>query len=238
MGETMDFEDRVVLVTGAAGNLGRAVAKTFEDRGARLVLLDRHRDHLEKVFGAEAERRRFAQVDLLDPGQVSATIDQVAARSGRIDALANLAGGFHMGTPVHATPDADWNFMFDLNARTLLNMARAVVPRMLESGGGKIVNVGAFSALKGAAQMGPYIAAKSSVIRITESMAAELREKNINVNCVLPTIIDTPENRASMPKADPARWVAPQDLASVIAFLCSDAARAVHGAAIAVTGLS
>jgi NAD(P)-dependent dehydrogenase (short-subunit alcohol dehydrogenase family) len=113
-----------------------------------------------------------------------------------------------------------------------------VVPRLLERGGGKVVNVGAFAAQKGVAQMGAYVAAKSTVIRLTETMAAELREKNINVNCVLPTTLDTPENRASMPKADPARWVALPDLANVIAFLCSDAARAIHGAAIPVTGLS
>jgi NAD(P)-dependent dehydrogenase (short-subunit alcohol dehydrogenase family) len=234
----MDFEDRVVVITGAGGNLGRVVAKTFADRGARLVLLDRRRENLEKAFGAQGERRLFAPLNLLEATQVNAAIDQAVTRFGRIDALANLAGGFHMGTPVHATADADWNFMFDLNARTLLNMVRAVVPRMLGTGGGKIVNIGAFSALRGAAQVGAYVAAKSTVIRLTESMAAELREKNINVNCVLPTIIDTPENRASMPNADPARWVAPQDLANVIAFLCSDAARAVHGAALPVTGLS
>ena len=234
----MDFTDRVVLVTGAAGNLGRAVAKTFADRGARLVLLDIRRENLEQAFAAETDRRLFAPTNLLEPAQVEAAVKQAAARFGRIDALANLAGGFRMGTPVHATSDTDWNFMFDLNARTLLNMARAVVPRMLDGGGGKIVNVGAFAAQKGAAQMGAYVAAKSAVIRLTESMAAELREKNINVNCVLPTIIDTPENRASMPNADPARWVAPQDLANVIAFLCSDAARAIHGAALPVTGLS
>jgi NAD(P)-dependent dehydrogenase (short-subunit alcohol dehydrogenase family) len=100
------------------------------------------------------------------------------------------------------------------------------------------VNVGAYAAQKGVAAMGAYVAAKSAVIRITETMAAELREKNINVNCVLPTIIDTPENRAAMPKSDPLRWVAPQDLAAVIVFLASDAARAIHGAAIPVTGLS
>ncbi|HYS13840.1 MAG TPA: SDR family NAD(P)-dependent oxidoreductase [Burkholderiaceae bacterium] len=234
----MEFDDRVVLVTGAAGNLGRAVAKTFADRGARLVLLGMRRENLEKVFAAETDRRLFAPTNLLEPTQVEAAVKQAAERFGRIDVLANLAGGFRMGTPVHATSDTDWNFMLDLNARTLLNMARAVVPRMLDGGGGKIVNVGAFAAQKGAAQMGAYIASKSAVIRLTESMAAELREKNINVNCVLPTIIDTPENRASMPGADPARWVAPQDLANVIAFLCSDAARAIHGAALPVTGLS
>src|SRR4029453_9490067 len=103
---------------------------------------------------------------------------------------------------------------------------------------GKIVNVGAFAAQRGVADMGAYIASKSAVVRITEAMAAELRDKNINVNCGLPKIIDTPENRNSMPKADPRRWVAPEDLANVIAFLASDAARAVHGAAVPVTGLS
>src|SRR5687768_17265265 len=113
-----------------------------------------------------------------------------------------------------------------------------MVPAMLKAGGGKIVNIGAFAAQRGAANMGAYVASKSAVIRITETMAAELREKNINVNCVLPTIIDTPDNRAAMPQADPRRWVSTQDLAGIIVFLASDAARALHGAAIPVTGLS
>ncbi|HLB16100.1 MAG TPA: SDR family oxidoreductase, partial [Burkholderiales bacterium] len=114
----------------------------------------------------------------------------------------------------------------------------AVVPGMIEAGGGKIINVGAYAAQKGVAQMGAYVAAKSVVIRLTEAMAAELREKNINVNCVLPTVIDTPENRKAMANADPHRWVAPEDLASTIRFLASDGARAIHGAALPVTGLS
>jgi len=156
----------------------------------------------------------------------------------RIDVLCNIAGGFRMGRPVHETTDADWNFLMDLNARTVLHTARAVVPHMIAAGGGRIVNVGAFAAQKGAANMGAYIASKSAVMRLTETMAAELREKNINVNCVLPTIIDTPANRADMPKADPKRWVAPADLANVIVFLCSDEARAIHGATLPVTGLS
>ncbi len=226
------------LITGASGNLGRAVADALTRRGANLVLLDRRRDRLEATFGAETRERMFAIVDLLDAAAVDAAVAAAAARFGRIDTLCNIAGAFRMGSPVHATSDADWNFLFDVNARTLLHVARAVVPRMLASGRGRIVNVGAFAAQKGAADMGAYIAAKSAVIRLTESMAAELRDRNINVNCVLPTIIDTPENRAAMPDADPARWVAPADLANVIAFLASDAARAVHGAAVPVTGLS
>ena len=227
-----------VLITGASGNLGRAVAAAFAARGANLALLDRDRAHLDAAFGGESDRRMLVAADLLDAAVVEAAAAAVVARFGRIDALCNIAGGFRMGTPVHATSDADWNFLFDLNVRTVLHTARAVVPRMLAAGRGRIVNVGAFAAQKGAADMGAYVASKSAVIRLTETMAAELRDRGINVNCVLPTVMDTPENRNAMPGADPSRWVAPADLASVIAFLASDAARAVHGAAVPVTGLS
>ena len=234
----MDFSNRVVMVTGAAGNLGRAVAEVFAMRGASLVLVDLREQALVDVFGAPNERRLLAPANLLDQSQVNAIAQTAIERFGRIDVLCNLAGGFRMGEAVHETSDQTWNFLLDLNARTLLHVVRAVVPRMIAAGGGKIVNVGAAAAQKGVAQMGAYCASKSTVIRLTESMAAELREKNINVNCVLPTVIDTPENRAAMPDADPSRWVSPQDLASTIAFLASDAARAIHGAALPVSGLS
>ena len=242
----MTFTGANVLITGAAGNLGRAVAEVFADQGARLLLADLKRDALAAVFGAETPQRLFAPLDLLDRDAVKACIDALlarvprtdAARMPRIDVLCHLAGGFRMGEAVHETSAATWDTLFDLNARTLLNVAGAVVPGMIAAGGGRIVTVGAYSARQGLAGMGAYTAAKASVIRLTEAMSAELREKNINVNCVLPTIIDTPQNRAAMPGADPARWVAPADLARVIAFLASDAARAVHGAALPVTGLS
>jgi NAD(P)-dependent dehydrogenase (short-subunit alcohol dehydrogenase family) len=216
----MRFDRRVVMVTGAAGNLGRAVAESFADLGATLAPIERK------------------DADLRDARSVQQAVERVLARHGRIDVLCNVAGAFRMGPALHETTDADWDFLFDVNAKSVLHMSRAVVPSMLGNGGGKIVNVAAHAALKGAAGMGAYVASKSAVIRITETLAAELREKNINVNCVLPTIIDTPENRAAMPKADPRRWVAPADLAAVIVFLASDAARALHGAAISVTGLS
>jgi NAD(P)-dependent dehydrogenase (short-subunit alcohol dehydrogenase family) len=225
------------MVTGAAGNLGRAVAAAFADLGANLALVGMQREHLQQVFGGESDRRLFLPANLLDRASVDAAVDKIVERFKRVDVLCNLAGGFRLGE-VHQTSDETWNFLFDVNARTVLNTARAVVPRMLACGRGKIVNVGAYAAQKGVAGMGAYAASKSAVIRLTESMAAELREKNINVNCVLPTIIDTPENRAAMPQADARRWIAPQDLASVIVFLASDGARAMHGAAIPVTALS
>ncbi len=233
----MYFNHKVVMVTGAAGNLGRVVATAFADQGATLALVARQRESLAQLYGLEHERLLFATADLLDSAQVQAAVAQVLQRFGRIDVLCNLAGGFTMGETVHETSAQTWNLMFDLNARTLLNTVHAVVPAMIQAGGGRIVNVGAFSAQKGAARMGAYCASKSTVIRLTESMSAELREHHINVNCVLPTIIDTPENRSAMPDADPSRWVSPQDLANAIVFLASDGARAIHGASIPVTGL-
>ena len=234
----MALSPKTVFVTGAAGNLGRAIAAAFEARGANLAVVARTKESLAAALGPESERRLFVAADLLDQATLDSAVQLVRSRFGRIDVLCNIAGGFRMGSPVHETSDADWDFLMDINARTLLHAVRAVVPQMLAAGGGKIVNVGAFAAQKGVAQMGAYVAAKSAVIRLTEAMAAELRDKNINVNCVLPTIIDTPENRAGMPKADPSRWVAPVDLANVIVFLASEEARAIHGAALPVTGLS
>jgi len=234
----MSFKDRTVMLTGAAGNLGQALAAAFAQQGARLVLLGRQTDAMRIIFGEEGPDRLYLATDLLDAQQVSAAFNAAVHRFARVDVLCNLAGGFRMGPAVHQTEDSTWDFLEDINVRTMLNMVRAVVPHMIECGGGKIVNVGAFAAQRGVAAMGAYCAAKSSVVRLTESMAAELREKHINVNCVLPTIMDTPENRAATPDADPARWVAPKDLANVIVFLASPAARAIHGVALPVTGLS
>jgi NAD(P)-dependent dehydrogenase (short-subunit alcohol dehydrogenase family) len=231
-------QQRTVLITGAAGTLGRAVAEAFAADGANLVLVDRSDEQLRDAFGAAGAQRLFVAADLLDAQAAAAALRTAVERFDGVDVLCNIAGGFRMGEPVHQTPDATWNLLADLNVRTLVNMVRATVPQMIERGGGKVVNVGAYAAQRGAAKMGAYIASKSSVIRLTETMAAELRDQHVNVNCVLPTIIDTPANRADMPDADPSRWVAPKDLAAVIVFLASDAARAVHGAALPVTGLS
>jgi NAD(P)-dependent dehydrogenase (short-subunit alcohol dehydrogenase family) len=234
----MTFKDQTVLITGAAGNLGRAVAAAFAGAGANLVLIDLKDDALKSIATKGASGVLAQRADLADPASIAAAVDAAIKRFGRIDALCNLAGGFHMGEKVHEIPADKWDFMMELNAGSVLRMSNAVVPHMLKAGGGRIVNIGANSALSGKAEMGAYVASKSAVIRLTETMAAELRGHNINVNCVLPSIIDTPQNRAAMPKADPAKWVAPEALADVLLFLCSPAARAIHGAAIPVVGLS
>ena len=232
----MKFKGQNVLVTGAAGNLGKAVAAAFEQEGASLVLFDIDDKTLRGAYPAGGHL--LVPVNLLDPASVATAVDAALKKVGHIDVLANIAGGFRMGDPVHATPVDTWRLMIELNAGTVMNMARAVVPNMIANGGGKIVSIAATAGLGGKPDMGAYGASKAAVIRLTESMAGELRDKGINVNCVMPSIIDTPQNRADMPSADPKKWVAPAALADVIMFLASDAARAVHGAAVPVVGLS
>jgi len=223
------FTGMNVIVTGGAGVLGAAVADRFAAGGANVAILD--------VVGVDGPHLSI-ECDLMDAGACQAAVARVRSEFGDVAALANIAGGFVMGDAVHETSDETWNFMLDLNARSVLNMARAIVPGMIATGGGAIVNVAARAGLEGAANMGAYSASKSLVIRLTESLAAELREQGINVNCVLPSIIDTPRNRSDMPDANFDTWVSPSDLAEVIAFLASSAARAVHGAAVPVVGLA
>ena len=228
----MSLQNKTIAVTGANGNLGRAVVQTALARGADIVMLD-------IAFGADldelpAERVRRYELNMFDE---TATRDCFTG-IGTIDVLCNVAGGFAMGTPVHATTEEDWSGMFNLNVRTLLNGVRAAVPGMLERRSGRIINIGAAAANKGEALMGPYLAAKSTVLRITESMAGELKDQGINVNCVMPSVIDTPQNREAMPDADFSEWVSAAQLAEVICFLASDAASGVHGACVPVRNLA
>ncbi len=164
-----------------------------------------------------------------------AAIDAAADRFGGIDALLNVAGGFRWET-LEAGSWETWHTLFKLNVLTATNASRAAIPHLKRSPAGRIVNVGANGAVKAAAGMGAYAASKAGVHKLTESLAEELKADGVTVNAVLPSIIDTPANRADMPKANFAAWVAPADLAAVMLFLASDAARAVTGALIPVTG--
>ncbi len=231
-----DFSERVVMVTGAAGNLGHAVANAFAQAGAKLILVDRAEDRLPRLFPQLDTAQHFmaTSVDLTEAPAVQKMTDQAIERFGRIDVLTNVAGGFRAGKAVHETPLELWDFMLNLNARTVLITSRAVVPHMIEQQYGKIINVAAQAALKGRRKMAAYSASKSAVMRLTESMATELKNNGINANCVLPSTIDTPQNREAMPNADFSRWVKPEAIADVVLFLASEAARAVQGAAIPV----
>ena len=219
------FAGKRVLVTGAAGVLGRAVAEAFHASGAEVAGVD--------IVEDDAPWKTII-ADLVDPQGAQAAV----AEAGDIDILANIAGGFAMGDDIASTADETWDFMMNLNARTALNMCRAAAPGMVARGGGKIVNIGARGALRGTALMGAYIASKSVVIRLTETLSDELKHHGVNVNCILPSIIDTPRNRADMPKANFDHWVSPGQIAEVVLFLASPAAGCIHGAAIPVEGLA
>ena len=220
-----DFNGKRVVVTGAAGVVGRTVADAFHLANADVTGID--------IVEANLPYRSIV-ADLIDPDDAARAADEV----GHIDVLANIAGGFTMGESVAETSDDTWDFMFNLNARTVLNMARAVVPGMRDRGAGRIINIGARAGLRGAGAMAAYCASKSVVLRLTESLADELKAAGINVNCILPSIVDTPRNREDMPNADFSKWVRPDQIASVVKFLASDAASAIHGASIPVEGLS
>jgi NAD(P)-dependent dehydrogenase (short-subunit alcohol dehydrogenase family) len=231
-----DFTDKVVLIGGAAGNLGKSVSAAFRKAGAFLALTDIHAGLLSEIYG-DAGRVRIIESDLAMPDDAVHMIEQVLQAYGKIDVFISLTGGFSMGYPLHESSPESWEFMMKLNVATLFNVCHAVVPHMRDRGFGKIVTVGARAALSGRALMGAYTASKAAVIRMTEALSEENKRYGINVNCVLPSIIDTPQNRRDMPDADFSTWVSPDSLADVILFLASQNARSLHGASVPVYGL-
>ncbi len=224
-----------VIVTGAFGVLGAAVAQRFAAGGARLGLIDRIAAPAWATQKFGGAHRLRAAVELTDVSATAAAIDALAADLGGIEVLVNVAGGFQW-QPLGEGAAAAWEAMFATNLKTAVTACSAALPHLLARGGGRIINVGAGAAARAGAGMGAYAASKAGVERLTESLAEELKDRNILANSVLPGTLDTPRNRADMPDADFSRWVSPAAVADVIAFLASDAARAVTGAAIRVTG--
>lgn len=232
------LEGRIAIVTGAAGNLGRATAGAMRAAGAKTVLIDASEEHLRQAYPAaqDSDRLLCGGIDLTDEQSARAVVAAARDRFGRIDALVNIVGGFRGGKAVHEEALATWDLMMAVNVRTTLLACRAVLPGFHRQGGGAIVNIAAGAALAAPAGLAAYSASKSAVIRLTEALAAEGKTQGIRANAVLPGTIDTPQNRAAMPNADTAKWVAPEAIADVIVFLASDAARAVTGVAIPVFG--
>jgi 3-oxoacyl-[acyl-carrier protein] reductase len=224
------MDGKVIVVTGALGALGKVVAEVALARGARVAGVD----YGTSQIAATPDRIEFGGVDLSDPAQAKKAIDAVASHFGRLDALVNIAGGFAYETVAEGDPKT-WQRMYALNVLTALNTSRSAIPHLAASASARIVNVGAMGALQAGSGMGAYAASKAGVHRLTEALAAEWKGK-ITVNAVLPSTIDTAANRASMPKADFGKWVTPQELADVILFLVSDAASAVTGALLPVSG--
>ena len=230
----MELQGKIVAVTGGFGQLGLAVVQAARDAGAQVAALDRAR--VPADVKAVADTLVLGELDLADPDTAVKALDQVAARLGGLDALVNVAGTFRWETLEKGSLDT-WDLLYRVNLRSAVSTSRAALPHLMKRGGGRIVNIGAgAAAAKTGAGMGAYTASKAGVAKLTESLAEELKDRGITVNAVLPSIIDTPANRADMPKADFSRWVAPRAIADVIVFLLSDQARAVTGALIPVSG--
>lgn len=225
---------RVVVITGAFGVLGSAVAEAAVAGGARVALIDFAKD-APAGLASGPDVLTLPGVDLTDAVQAGAAMDAVADRFGGLDVLLNIAGGFTWETLQDGSIQS-WPAMYRLNVLTAANACRAAIPHLKRSAAGRIVNVGSAAALKAAMGMGAYAAAKAGVHSLTQALAEELKGDNITVNAVLPSILDTPTNRADMSQADASTWVAPRDLAAVMLFLASEAATAVTGALVPVTG--
>ncbi len=233
----MNLSGKVLVITGADGALGGAVATVLGKYGARLALIT-HGPAPSAPSSSDVVH--FGGVDLTLPEAARSVMDRVVRETGRLDGLINIAGGFRWEKVVGGTLDA-WDSMYALNLKTAVAACQGALPHLLQAGGGRvraarIVNVGALGAAKAAAGMGAYAASKAGVAKLTEALADELKDRGITVNAILPSTLDTPRNRLDMPKADFSRWVTLTEAAEVIAFLVSDEASAVTGALIPVAG--
>jgi NAD(P)-dependent dehydrogenase (short-subunit alcohol dehydrogenase family) len=236
-----DLRGRVALVTGGAGGLGQAVSIAFAASGASVVILASERQRavaeaLAATTTARGERMTCVTCDVLEEDQVRAAVEGVVTQQQRLDVALNLVGGYAGGQPVTALDLATWQRMLDLNLRSALLVSKHAGSVMAAQGEGCIINVSSRGARSGRKQAAAYAVAKSGIITLTEVQAEELRDHGVRVNCIVPSIIDTPANRAAMPQADYSRWPQPDEVARVLLFLASDDAKLISGAAIPVYG--
>lgn len=232
------MDQNVVLITGAAGNIGKAIVAELFPAGHRMVWVERDAgalDDLEKSISGEVDVLKLGGVDLTNIDACHHAVDRALDKYGRIDALINTVGGFAMG-PTNENGIELWDRLLNLNARSAYAISAAVLRPMQLAGYGRIVHIAAAPGLKAGANQAAYAASKAAVIRLTEAIAAENRDKRITANCILPGTVDTPQNRKAMPNADLDSWVTPASIARLIAFLISPAAAVVTGAAIPATG--
>lgn len=224
-----------VVITGAAGALGRAVVQRFMSDGARLALIGHSERQLADAFpGLDNSRHLLIAADVTSDAGMHAAAGQILQAFQHVDTVVHVAGGFEMGASVHTLDRASWDRMMNLNAWSFVAVAQAFVPSMVERKAGSVIAVTAKIAGHGVAAMSAYIASKSALQRLVEAMAAELSPHGIRVNSIAPSVLDTPANRRAMPDANPAEWVSTDVAAQTVAFLASPAAQALHGQHLAL----
>ncbi len=233
---TYDFVNKIVLVTGASGALGGALVKAFLSSNATVIGADLQINAAQEK--SETNKISMFKTDLTNENDVENLFSDVLKKFGRIDVLANVVGGYIAGKDVSQLDTSDWDKMMNMNLKSAFLISRKVLPVMKSARYGKIIHIAARPGLKSGGNDAAYSASKAGVIRLTESISEETKEYNINVNCVMPSILNTEANRKEMPTSDFTRWVRLEELADVILFLCSDKSKAIRGAAIPVYGLS
>jgi NAD(P)-dependent dehydrogenase (short-subunit alcohol dehydrogenase family) len=233
-----DYTNKIVLVTGGTGALGRAITAAFIASDAKVVssyVIDREIEQLKKESKAVVE---LIKTDVTKEEEIEKLVLSVISKYGRIDVLVNVVGGYLGGKSVSELDEKEWDLMMTMNLKSAFLISKHVIPQMVSSKYGKITHVSSRTGLKSSGYDSAYAASKSGLIRLVESLSEEVKDSNINVNCIMPSTIDTEANRRAMPTADHSKWVKPQDLANVVLFLCSDEANVITGAAIPTYGVA
>lgn len=234
-----DFSNKVVLITGGTGALGKSLTQRFVSSGATTIVTYLNDEKIEALKGQNTINAELIKADVTREEQVVKLISTIVERFGHIDILVNSVGGYLGGKSVTDLEEHEWDLMMNLNLKSAFLISKHVIPVMKSSGrGGKIVHISSKTGLKSEGHDSAYAASKSGLIRLVESISQETKESGINVNCILPSVIDTEANRRAMPKADFSRWVKTDDLTNVVFFLCSEDAKVITGAAIPTYGLS
>ena len=232
-----DFSNKVVLITGGTGALGRAVVETFTSSNAACIatyITDKEAENAKTKIGT----LDLVKADITKEDQVRKLVSHVVEKHGRIDVLVNVVGGYMGGKKVTELEESEWDKMMNLNLKSAFLISKHVLPVMVPAKHGKMVHISSRTGLKSSGYDSAYAASKSGLIRLVESISEEVKEYGINVNCILPSIIDTDANRKAMPNSDFSKWVKTRDLASLVLFLCSEEANVINGAAVPAYGLA
>lgn len=236
----MKLENRIAIITGGTGALGKAVVLAFLEEGAKVIctyIVDEELKYYSSLTENQKSNLVFIQADVTKEKPVAETVQKNLERFGRIDILVNIVGGFTYAKIVD-TDEKTWDSMMSVNLKSAFLCSKAVLPQMIKQNYGKIINISSRPGLKGSSGVGAYAASKAGVMNLTETIADEVRDYEINVNAILPSTIDTPANRKSMPEADFSKWVKPEEIARIIVFLASDDSKPISGAGIPVYGKS
>ena len=233
-----DFSNRTVLVTGGTGALGRAITSAFIRCNAEVISSYVLEKEIEQLKTETRSAVQLIKADVTKEEEVKRLVSNIISKYGHIHILANVVGGYFGGKSVSKLDEQEWDLMITMNLKSAFLISKHVIPQMILSKYGRAVHVSSRTGLRSTGYDSAYGASKSGLIRLVESLAEETKESNINVNCIMPSILDTEANRKAMPTADFSKWVKPEDLANVVLFLCSEDARVITGAAIPTYGVA